>query len=73
MNRLPFTTIVCACGSTINTQDELLIAKFDEVHGSIEHNLSIMEVRKLKNLAKIRYIPVTTELTDNDTPSDLRL
>ena len=70
-NKLPFTTIVCSCGSTINTQDALLIAKIDKLHGSIEHNLLIMELRKLRITAKIRFTP--PELTENDTPSDLRL
>jgi hypothetical protein len=44
------TNIHCGCGAKINTNEIDLIDKFDKVHGSLEHQNKVLDIK----LAKVK-------------------
>ena len=44
------TNIQCGCGAKINTNEIDLIDKFDKLHGTVEHQNKVLEIK----LAKVK-------------------
>jgi hypothetical protein len=42
------THIQCGCGAKINTENSERIDAFDAIHGSIDHQNKVMEIKLLK-------------------------
>jgi len=57
---MAFTHIQCGCGAKLNTDIAKVIDNFDQIHGSAEHQESIMAL-KLSRTRMIIQLPHTEE------------
>lgn len=45
MGHLPKDHIVCGCGAELSTHNTQLVVRFDELHGTVDHQNKVLEIQ----------------------------